>query len=180
MKDRIRMVMDAMQMTQQEFAENIGIAPATISSVFTGRTRPSLGIVEAIKRKFPDVSTDWLMFGAGQMMSSASGDGQATPYDTGAEASADGADAGRGTDADGAAAAGGTVAGGAGASGRGGACVNGGRDVAAADVRADDAAGVDKSVMSFAVKNVDKPQRRIVEIRIFYSDQTWETFVPKE
>ena len=30
------------------------------------------------------------------------------------------------------------------------------------------------------VKKCDKPQRRISEIRIFYDDQTWETFVPKE
>lgn len=30
------------------------------------------------------------------------------------------------------------------------------------------------------VKFVDKPQRRITEIRIFYDDQTWETFVSKD
>lgn len=30
------------------------------------------------------------------------------------------------------------------------------------------------------VKFIDKPQRRITEIRIFYDDQTWETFVPKD
>ena len=30
------------------------------------------------------------------------------------------------------------------------------------------------------VKYIDKPQRKITEIRIFYDDQTWETFVPKK
>jgi hypothetical protein len=30
------------------------------------------------------------------------------------------------------------------------------------------------------VKYVDKPQRKVTEIRIFYDDQTWETFVPKQ
>ena len=30
------------------------------------------------------------------------------------------------------------------------------------------------------VKNNDISNRDIVEIRIFYSDQTWETFVPKK
>ncbi len=29
------------------------------------------------------------------------------------------------------------------------------------------------------VKYIDKPQRQITEIRIFYDDQTWETFEPK-
>ena len=26
----------------------------------------------------------------------------------------------------------------------------------------------------------DKPQRRVKEIRVFYDDQTWETFVPSK
>jgi len=30
------------------------------------------------------------------------------------------------------------------------------------------------------VKNIDKTVRHIAEIRIFYDDQTWETFVPKK
>lgn len=54
-------------MTQQEFAENIKVAPATLSSIFTGRTAPSLKIVDAIKSRFPDISTDWLLFGRGAM-----------------------------------------------------------------------------------------------------------------
>lgn len=29
-------------------------------------------------------------------------------------------------------------------------------------------------------KNIDKPVRRITEIRVFYDDQTWEAFVPKK
>ena len=30
------------------------------------------------------------------------------------------------------------------------------------------------------VKTIDKPARRITEIRVFYDDQTWETFVPQK
>ena len=30
------------------------------------------------------------------------------------------------------------------------------------------------------MKYFDKPQRQVTEIRIFYDDQTWETFVPKK
>jgi hypothetical protein len=37
-----------------------------------------------------------------------------------------------------------------------------------------------KNIAQAAVKYVDKPQRKITEIRIFYDDQTWETFVPKK
>jgi hypothetical protein len=28
------------------------------------------------------------------------------------------------------------------------------------------------------VKIADKPQRKVIEIRVFYDDQTWDTFVP--
>ena len=28
------------------------------------------------------------------------------------------------------------------------------------------------------IKNTDKPPRRVTEIRVFYDDQTWESFVP--
>lgn len=54
-------------MTQQVFSEFIGIGAATLSSIFNGRTRPTLNIVEAIKKKIPNISTDWLMFGVGDM-----------------------------------------------------------------------------------------------------------------
>ena len=39
MKDRIRKVMESQNMTQQEFADFVHISPASLSSVFTGRTR---------------------------------------------------------------------------------------------------------------------------------------------
>lgn len=35
------------------------------------------------------------------------------------------------------------------------------------------------SAPQYEVKYIDKPQRKITEIRIFYDDQTWESFVPK-
>ncbi len=40
-----------------------------------------------------------------------------------------------------------------------------------------DKAGYNEKI---AVKIVDKPQRRITEIRVFFDDQTWESFVPKK
>jgi hypothetical protein len=30
------------------------------------------------------------------------------------------------------------------------------------------------------VKFIDKPQRRIMEIRVFYDDQTFDTFIPSK
>ena len=67
MKDRIRQIMESQHMTQQVFAEFIGTTPATLSGIFNDRTRPTINIVESIRKKFPDISLDWLMFGQGDM-----------------------------------------------------------------------------------------------------------------
>ena len=59
--------MESQHMTQQVFAQFIEMSPASLSSIFTGRTRPTINIVEAIKKKIPNLNTDWLMFGTGEM-----------------------------------------------------------------------------------------------------------------
>ena len=69
MKDRIKQIMDSQQMSQQSFAAFLDISPATLSSIFTGRTKPTLSTDEAIKMKIPNINTAWLMFGSGNMYS---------------------------------------------------------------------------------------------------------------
>lgn len=48
MKDRIRQLMEDQHLTQQNFAQMIGISTATLSNIFNGKTNPSLSIVECI------------------------------------------------------------------------------------------------------------------------------------
>ncbi|CCZ15703.1 MAG: transcriptional regulator [Prevotella sp. AG:487_50_53] len=151
MKDRIRKVMESQHMTQQVFAEFIQIAPATLSSIFTGRTRPTLAIVEAIKNKIPKISTDWLLFGIGDMYEDGSGE------DVSVKAQSDsGTVSERMLDFD--------------------------DHQQVISSKPSPVSGVQFSYDDVInkVKNFDKPQRKITEIRIFYDDQTWETFVPKK
>lgn len=68
MKERIRRVMEYAQLTQQDFAIRLDISPASLSSIFTGRTNPTNNHVMAIHRAFPDVNINWLMFGEGNML----------------------------------------------------------------------------------------------------------------
>lgn len=56
-------------MSQQDFASRLQMAPASISSIFNGRTNPTINHVNAIHRAFPQVNTKWLIFGEGAMMS---------------------------------------------------------------------------------------------------------------
>ncbi len=73
MKDRIRELMEAQHMNQKTFANFTGINSASLSSIFTGRTSPTLNMVEAIMRKFPDVNIEWLMKGTGGMFNTDNG-----------------------------------------------------------------------------------------------------------
>lgn len=179
MKDRIRKIIESQHMTQQEFAENIKVAPATLSSIFTGRTAPSLKIVEAIKNRFPDISTDWLMFGRGAMTDYKSEEAGAS-FEHPAEGTSAGVlDFGASSVS-------------AAESGAGRGSVLGNGDGVISDPKGGDVIdqGNGSPVRKDArmhqmngmriVNNCDKKERRIVEIRIFYDDQTWETFVPKK
>lgn len=67
MKDRIQAIMEAKGMAQNVFAQTLGLSPATISSIFTGRTNPTNNHVQAIHRAFPEINTNWLLFGEGEM-----------------------------------------------------------------------------------------------------------------
>ena len=195
MKDRIRQIMEDQKLNQQSFAQLIGKSTATLSNIFNDRTKPTLDIVDAIKKKFPQVNTEWLLFGTPPMYINkveggvaASSSGASTSAGSmGAEDSLDmygGASASAGMGAQG---------GMPGAGGMAGDAMEPSLDFGADGQDSSPASpslfdqpqmhGVKrtpKNIANAAVKIVDKPQRRITEIRIFYDDQTWETFVPKK
>lgn len=158
MKERIRQLMESKHMTQQTFAAYVGMSAAALSSIFNERTRPTLNTVEAIKSKMPEVSVDWLIFGTGDMLVSAGdGDGGGEP-----PVGADGVAARTFfTDADGTPVA----------------RVGGGRQSAVADMVG---AGLfaNRPLSAGAVAVAERPVRRVTEIRVFYDDSTYESFVP--
>lgn len=160
MKDRIRRIMESQHMTQQVFAQFIKISPATLSGIFNGRTNPSLNIVEAIKNSLPSISTDWLMFGTGPMYIDVSKGNQGSDAAAAASSAAvaDGREALLDFDTPQSA------------------LPSGGQP----SVYGQGVNSTPKNIDTFLLKNIDKPQRKITEIRIFYDDQTWESFVPKK
>ena len=143
--------MESQHMTQQIFAEYIQIAPATLSSIFTGRTRPTLAVVEAIKNKIPAISTDWLMFGSGEMFVENDVD-VLNKQNNMSRSDVDSGNSLKFEDQT--------------------------QPVTSSNIQMGNFFGNPEAKV--VVKNIDKPQRRITEIRIFYDDQTWETFVSKK
>jgi transcriptional regulator with XRE-family HTH domain len=158
MKNRIRQIMESKHMTQQVFAQFLGMSPASLSSIFNGRTNPTLNIVEAVKKKIPDINTDWLMFGVGDMYNRGK-DGDSPAI---APANQDLFDANSMIlDFD-------TVP-------------------SPTPENSPSVVPTSNSVKSTRqiqakeeIKTIDKPQRKVVEIRVFYDDQTWESFSPSK
>ena len=158
-KDRIKQIMEDQHMTQQMFADFLQQAPATLSSVFNGRTRPTLNLVDAIKTKIPDISIEWLLYGQGEMYISHP-DSAETPL-VGAGVSQD-----LMLDFD--------------------SPVNSGLQNQHQNIAS--AVNVQQGLKSTQslyardeireVRVIEKEPRRVTEIRVYYDDQTYETFVP--
>lgn len=74
MKDRILRIMKESGMSQAEFSKATGIPAASLSSIFTGRTAPTMKHAEAIHRYCPTLSISWLLFGEGEMHLNAGGE----------------------------------------------------------------------------------------------------------
>ena len=64
--ERIRRLRKALDLTQQEFADQIGSKRNTIATYEMGRTEPSAAVVSLVCTKF-DVSEKWLRTGEGEM-----------------------------------------------------------------------------------------------------------------
>ena len=134
MKERISQIMQSHKMTQRDFAAALGISPSSLSSIFNGHTSPTNNTVQAIHRRFPEISITWLMFGEGDM--------ETTPESV------------RLTDT---------------------ATKPSGNQLTLPHTPADKVLEAPVTVREI-VKYVDKPQRHITEIHVFYDDGTFETF----
>ena len=64
MLDRIKKIIEDNDLTNSEFAEKIGVPKSSISHLLSKRNRPSLDIITKISGEFPDITTDYLIFGS--------------------------------------------------------------------------------------------------------------------
>jgi transcriptional regulator with XRE-family HTH domain len=71
MVERIRMLLEARQLTPTQFADTIGVARPIVSHILSGRNKPSLEVVQRILAAMPDLSMPWLLNGTGPMQAEA-------------------------------------------------------------------------------------------------------------
>ena len=150
--------MEDQHMTQQVFADFLQQSPATLSSIFNGRTKPTLNVIDAIKVKIPDISIEWLLYGTGNMYH--------TPVSPTSEVYSDSVS-------------------------------NPQEQTLNFDVPSPGVSPMSQNptfspqfqqsvksthpeMVREEIKIIDKQPRKVTEIRVYYDDQTYETFVPSK
>lgn len=79
MKDRIKKLRKELDLTQQEFAEKLGIKRNTIATYESGRNEPIDAVISLICREF-NVNEEWLRDGTGEMFIKQSPDEQIATF----------------------------------------------------------------------------------------------------
>ena len=67
MIERVILILKTQDMTSSQFADEIGVQRSSISHILSGRNNASLEFVTKILKRFPDLNSDWLIFGKGAM-----------------------------------------------------------------------------------------------------------------
>ncbi len=150
-------------MTQQDFARVIDVSPASLSNIFNGKTNPTNNHVSAIHRCFPDINVNWLMFGEGEMYTASSNRTNEMESEVISVSKED----------DGTKMEGESFSLFESGYNECGFHPTPSKNVASVNERQEEAP---VSVIREVVKYIDKPQRKITEIRIFFDDGTFEVF----
>ena len=151
MKDRIIKIMQKEEMSAVQFAEKIEISPSSLSHILNGRNKPSLEVVMKIHKACTYVNLLWLLYGEGEMENQ---ENAPVPEDSAIS----------------------------------GMMMNGESPIFASNGTEDgenrkemqlkSPVFAPKEIVREEVKYVEKPARKITEIRIFFDNGTYETFRP--
>ena len=67
MNDRIHLILKTKNISASKFADEIGVQRSGISHILSGRNNPSLDFIQKILKRFPDISSEWIISGKGSM-----------------------------------------------------------------------------------------------------------------
>lgn len=146
--DRLKMILDRVNLTPGNFADKIGVAPATISHILSGRNKyPSAEVMLRLHDTYPDIDLNWLLTGEGSLVKD-DPDSMFTGSLFGDN------------------------------------LINASKSTTEAENRKENQSETPKNADNTIVKQEviykERPDRKIVEIRIFFDDGTYETFTPSK
>lgn len=65
-RDRIEYLMNLYMLTPSQFADRTGIQRASVSHILSNRNKPSLEVIHKIYNAFPEIDVAWLFMGKGE------------------------------------------------------------------------------------------------------------------
>jgi len=68
MIERIQLILKTKNLSPSQFADEIQVQRSSISHILSGRNKPSLDFVMKILSCYPEINSEWLMFGKDKMM----------------------------------------------------------------------------------------------------------------
>ena len=150
-KDRFKMVMDREKLTAGAFAESIGVAQATISHILGPRNKyPSTEVILRLHQRYNDINLEWLLTGKGNMSNNPD-----SPENDGFDYPLFSENP-----------------------------VNPSKETITLENRKEMAlrstGNTPKEIVKQEIRYIEKPARKITEIRIFFDDNTYETFRPEK
>lgn len=69
----VRQILDVFDLKANDFADRIGVKPAAVSHMVTGRNNPSYDVLQRILGAFPEINPGWLILGKGEMLVTSEG-----------------------------------------------------------------------------------------------------------
>ncbi|MCK9160793.1 MAG: helix-turn-helix domain-containing protein [Bacteroidaceae bacterium] len=151
-KDRIKLIMEKENLSPREFSDSIGIQQSTLSHILNNRNNPSLDVVMKIHEVYDSVNYNWLLNGSKEMTSSKDTISLNTSSYEPTQKPIVFNENEKNTDE------------------RSSNLEN--RKEIALGKHGNTSQDVDKQVIRY----IEKPARKITEIRIFFDDNTYETF----
>lgn len=153
-KDRIRMIMEREKVPPRVFAETIGVQQSTLSHILNDRNKPSLEVVMKVHQTYSYVNLEWLLYGKGEMIASVE---DASIVSSSGDYQPSLFDENP---------------------------VNSSKEPFNPENRKEmplrNAENAPKEIVKQEIRYIEKPARKITEIRIFFDDNTYETFRPEK
>ena len=139
------------EMTAAQFAEKIGLSPSSLSHILNGRNNPSLDVVMKIHKACNYVNLPWLIYGEGEMECKAEAPKQEETGISGMALFDESAFfTSEGTE----------------------------ERENRKEMAPKNPVYAPKEIVREEIKYIEKPARKITEIRIFFDNGTYETFRP--
>ncbi|MCD8293187.1 MAG: helix-turn-helix transcriptional regulator [Prevotellaceae bacterium] len=173
-RDRIKLIMEREGLAAGVFAENIGVAQATVSHILSGRNKfPSMEVILKLHKRYNDINLEWLLTGNG-LMSNTDMDSARTDGDGGNDAARTAAASPSAVNAGEFAFETPSLF----AQNR----MNPAEGTTGAENRKENGLEMPveatKEIVKQEIIYKERPPRKITEIRIFFDDNTYETFEP--